>query len=181
MFECSVTRWLSCFTTLDTCLKLLGRVRMFCHSWSVVLYGFGYVLEINGLCSNVWSIFVRPAFRSGFRHGPFDILGGLGYFGKKIPCSDFGLKNNLAQWHSEKNNLSPIVQPELTYRLVWDVKIQNFLLARFARQKIINNFWLYLLPARHVKIYFQTASSFVWSLSDILYTLYPYFTIRITN
>ena len=26
-----------------------------------------------------------------FRHGPFDILGGggLGYFGKKFPCSDF--------------------------------------------------------------------------------------------
>ena len=104
------------------------------------------------------------------RHGPFDILGGgWDILGKKIPCSDFGLKNNLAQWYSEKNNLSPIVQPELTYRLVWDVKIQNFLLARFARQKIINNFKLYLLPARHVKIYFQTDSSFVWSLISYIY------------
>ena len=27
-----------------------------------------------------------------FRHGPFDILGGLGYFGKKIPCPDFDKK-----------------------------------------------------------------------------------------
>ena len=73
------------------------------------------------------------------------------------------------------------MQPKLIYWLVLDVKIQNFLLARFARQKIINNFKLYLLLARHVRIYFQTASSLVWSLSDILYTLYPYFTIRMTN
>ena len=73
------------------------------------------------------------------------------------------------------------MQPNLSYRLVWDVKIQNFLLASFARQNIIYKFKLYLLPVRRVRIYFQTASSLVWSLSDILYTLYLYFTIRITN
>ena len=54
-----------------------------------------------------------------------------------------------------------MVSPKLTYRLVWDVKIQNVLLARFARQIIINKFKLYLLPARHVRIYFQTGSPLV--------------------
>ena len=39
------------------------------------------------------------------------------------------------------------------------------------------------MPARHVKINFQTPCSLVYVLlsSDILYTLYPYFTIRMTN
>ena len=35
-----------------------------------------------------------------------------------FPCSDIALENNPAQWHSEKDNLSPIVLPKLTYRLV---------------------------------------------------------------
>ena len=39
------------------------------------------------------------------------------------------------------------------------------------------------MPARHVKINFQTACSLVYVLSssDILYTLYPYFKTRMTN
>ena len=76
------------------------------------------------------------------------------------------------------------MQPKLTYRLVWDVKIQKFLLARFARRNIINKFKLYLLPAHHVRIYFQTASS----LYDhclmyyiLLYILYILISIRMTN
>ena len=31
----------------------------------------------------------KPLENQTIRHGPFDILGGLGYFGKKFPCSDF--------------------------------------------------------------------------------------------
>ena len=39
------------------------------------------------------------------------------------------------------------------------------------------------MPARHVKIDFQTPCSLinVLSSSDISYTLYPYFTIRMAN
>ena len=45
------------------------------------------------------------------RHGPFDILGGGGleFFRKKILALILAKKNSLAQWHCEKNNLSPIV------------------------------------------------------------------------
>ena len=46
------------------------------------------------------------------RHGPFDILGGGGgawnFFEKKFLALILAEKNNLAQWHCEKNNLSPI-------------------------------------------------------------------------
>ena len=48
----------------------------------------------------------------GFRHGPFDILGGGGAWDileKKFLALILTKKNKLAQWHSEKNNLSPIV------------------------------------------------------------------------
>ena len=44
--------------------------------------------------------------------GSWDILE------KKFLALILTLKNYLAQWHSEKNNLSPIVQPKLTYRQV---------------------------------------------------------------
>ena len=47
-----------------------------------------------------------------FRHGPFDILGGGGlgfFFEKNFLALILALKNNLAQWHCEKNNLSSIV------------------------------------------------------------------------
>ena len=46
------------------------------------------------------------------RHGPFDILGGGGawvFFEKNFLALILAKKNNLAQWHCEKNNLSPIV------------------------------------------------------------------------
>ena len=46
------------------------------------------------------------------RHGPFDILGGGGawnFFEKNFLALILSKKNNIAQWHSEKNNLSPIV------------------------------------------------------------------------
>ena len=45
------------------------------------------------------------------RHSPFDILvgGELGFFSKKkFLALILAKKNNLAQWHFEKNNLSPI-------------------------------------------------------------------------
>ena len=51
------------------------------------------------------------------RHGPFDILGGAwNFFEKNFLALILSKKNNIAQWHSEKNNLSPIVLPKLTYR-----------------------------------------------------------------
>ena len=46
------------------------------------------------------------------RHGPFDILGGGGAWAileKNFLALILTKKNKLAQWHSEKNNLSPIV------------------------------------------------------------------------
>ena len=44
------------------------------------------------------------------RHGPFDILGGAwNFFEKNFLALILTKKNNIAQWHSEKNNLSPIV------------------------------------------------------------------------
>ena len=46
------------------------------------------------------------------RHGPFDILGGGGAWDileKNFLALILTKKNKLAQWHSEKNNLSPIV------------------------------------------------------------------------
>ena len=45
------------------------------------------------------------------RHGPFDILGGGAgiFWKKKFLALILTKKNKLAQWHSEKNNLSPIV------------------------------------------------------------------------
>ena len=45
------------------------------------------------------------------RHGPFDIQGGggLGFFRKNFLDLILAKNNNLAQWHCEKNNLSPIV------------------------------------------------------------------------
>ena len=44
------------------------------------------------------------------RHGPFDILGGAwNFFEKNFLALILIKKNNIAQWHSEKNNLSPIV------------------------------------------------------------------------
>ena len=47
----------------------------------------------------------------GIRHGPFDILGGgaWNFFEKNFLALILTKKNNIAQWHSEKNNLSPIV------------------------------------------------------------------------
>ena len=50
-------------------------------------------------------------FKKYVRHGPFDIRGGGGleFFSKKISLLWFWLKENIAQWHSEKNNLSPTV------------------------------------------------------------------------
>ena len=78
-------------------------------------------------------------------------------------------KNKLAQWHSEKNNLSAIVLPKLTYRLVWDVKIQNFLLARFPCQ-IINNLNYIHCPRVMLESTFKLVLHWLWSLSDILYT-----------
>ena len=46
------------------------------------------------------------------RHGPFDIRGGGGgwiFFEKNFLALILTKKNNIAQWHSEKNNLSRIV------------------------------------------------------------------------
>ena len=44
------------------------------------------------------------------RHGPFDILGGAWvFFEKNFLAPILAKKNNFAQWHCEKNNLSPIV------------------------------------------------------------------------
>ena len=45
------------------------------------------------------------------RHGPFDILGGGAWdiLEKNFLALILTKKNKLAQWHSEKNNLSPIV------------------------------------------------------------------------
>ena len=46
-----------------------------------------------------------------FRHGPFDILGGGAWdiLEKNFLALILTKKNKLAHWHSEKNNLSPIV------------------------------------------------------------------------
>ena len=48
---------------------------------------------------------------SHIRHGPFDILGGGAWaiLEKNFLALILTKKNKLAQWHSEKNNLSPIV------------------------------------------------------------------------
>ena len=117
------------------------------------------------------------------RHGPFDILGGggLGIFSKKISLLWFcQKKNNIAQWHSEKNNLSPIVYPKLTYRHRQNPKFSS---GERSLKTLLTNLNCIKMPARHVKINFQTPCSLVYVLtsSDILYALYPYFTIRMTN
>ena len=66
----------------------------FINSFYIYMY-FGFVKPSatvkaktvdSGVITNVYGYCIGLV-----RHGPFDILGGggLGYFGKKIPCSDF--------------------------------------------------------------------------------------------
>ena len=52
----------------------------------------------------------RMVYFVDLRHGPFDILGGGGWdiLEKNFLALILTKKNKLAQWHSEKNNLSPI-------------------------------------------------------------------------
>ena len=99
-------------------------------------------------------------------------------FSEKNPCSDFLTSNNFAKWHSEKN-LS-----------VSNIVTQTHLSSCFRRQNptfssgernLLTNLNCIKMPERHVKIYFQTPCSLVLSSSYILYTLYSYFTIRMTN
>ena len=63
------------------------------------------------------------------RHGPFDILGGGGawvFFEKNFLAPILAKKNNLAQWHCEKNNLSPIVTQNSLIGMFEMSKSKNF-------------------------------------------------------
>ena len=84
---------------------------------------------------------------SFLRHGPFDIQGGGGglgfFFEKNFLALILAKKNNPAQWHSEKNYLSPIVTQNSLIGMFEMSKSKKKCLARSARQRNIK-FKLYL-------------------------------------
>ena len=86
--------------------------------------------------------------------------GAWNFFEKNFLALILTKKNNIAQWHSEKNNLSPIVYPKLTYRHRQNPKFSSGSLR--SPETLLTNLNCIKMPARHVKINFQTPCSLVY-------------------